>query len=63
MAVHDFEAELHLAHEDGEPHSFAEAEGDAAWHVAMQQEMDAVKRNQTWELANLPAGHRAITLK
>jgi hypothetical protein len=29
----------------------------------MQQEMDAVKRNQTWELANLPAGHRAITLK
>jgi hypothetical protein len=29
----------------------------------MQQEMDAVERNQTWELADLPAGHRAITLK
>ena len=63
LAVHDFEAELHLAHEDGEPRSFAEAEGDAAWRAAMQQEMDAVKRNRMWELADLPAGHRAITLK
>ena len=63
LAVHDFEAELHLAHEDGEPRSFAEAEGDAAWRAAMQQEMDAVERNRTWELADLPAGHRAITLK
>ena len=35
LAVHDFEAELHLAHEDGEPHSFVEAEGDAAWRAAM----------------------------
>jgi hypothetical protein len=25
--------------------------------------MDAVERNQTWELADLPAGHHAITLK
>jgi hypothetical protein len=29
----------------------------------MQQEMDAVEQNWTWELANLPTGHRAITLK
>ena len=63
LAVHDFEAELHLVHEDGEPRSFAEAEGDAAWRAAMQQEMDAVERNRTWELADLLAGHRAITLK
>jgi len=26
-------------------------------------EMDAVKTNRTWELADLPRGHRAITLK
>jgi hypothetical protein len=25
--------------------------------------MDAVERNRTWELADLPTGHRAITLK
>jgi hypothetical protein len=35
MAVHDFKAELPLAHEDGEPRSFAEAEGDAAWCATM----------------------------
>jgi hypothetical protein len=43
--MHDFEAELHLVHEDGKPRSFTEAEGDVAWRAVMQQEMDAVERN------------------
>jgi hypothetical protein len=55
--------ELHLACDDGEPWSFTEAEKHAAWHVVMQSEMDAVETNRTWELADLPHGHRAITLK
>ena len=63
LVSHDLEAELHLACDDGEPRSFTEAERDAAWRVAMQSEMDAVERNRTWELADLPRGHRAITLK
>jgi hypothetical protein len=46
----------------GEPCTFAKAEQDAAWQAAMQEEIDSVKRNQTWELADLPQGHRAITL-
>jgi hypothetical protein len=29
----------------------------------MKTEMDAVEKNRTWELADLPRGHRAITLK
>jgi hypothetical protein len=29
----------------------------------MQEEIDSVKWNQTWELADLSQGHRAITLK
>jgi hypothetical protein len=29
----------------------------------MQPKMDAVDKNCTWELANLPRGHSAITLK
>jgi hypothetical protein len=29
----------------------------------MQQEMDSIKHNHTWELIDLPAGHRPITLK
>jgi hypothetical protein len=47
----------------GEPCTFAEVEQDAAWQAAMQEEIDSVKRNQTWELADLPRDHRAVTLK
>jgi hypothetical protein len=25
--------------------------------------MDAIEKNETWEVADLPLGHRAITLK
>ena len=63
LVPHDLEAQLHLAYDDGEPRSFAEAEGHAAWRAAMQSEMDAVEKNRTWELADLPRGYRAITLK
>jgi hypothetical protein len=55
--------ELHLTCDDGEPRSFAEAEKHVAWRGAMQSEMDAVETNRTWELADLPHGHRANTLK
>jgi hypothetical protein len=54
---------LHLACDDGKPRSFAEAKKDAAWRVAMKAEMDAVEKNHTWELTDLPRGHRATTLK
>ncbi|WVZ87756.1 hypothetical protein U9M48_034345 [Paspalum notatum var. saurae] len=63
LVPRDLEAQLHLACDDGEPRSFAEAERHAAWRAAMQSEMDAVETNRTWELTDLPRGHRAITLK
>jgi hypothetical protein len=63
LVPHDLEVQLHLACDDGEPRSFAEAERHAAWHAIMQSEMDAVEKNRTWELADLPHGHSAITLK
>jgi hypothetical protein len=47
LAPHDLEAQLHLACDDGEPRSFAEAERHAAWRAAMQSEMDAVEKNCT----------------
>jgi hypothetical protein len=47
----------------GELCTFAEVELDVAGQAAMQEEIDSVKRNQTWELADMPQGHRAITLK
>jgi hypothetical protein len=62
LAVHNLIEELKLM-STGEPCTFAEAEQDAAWQAAMQEEIDSIKRNQTCELADLPQGHRAIALK
>jgi len=55
-------AQLHLSHA-GEPTGYAEAKGDPAWEAAMKQELQAVEKNKTWELVQLPAGHRPISLK
>jgi hypothetical protein len=62
LAVRNLIEELNLM-STGEPCTFTEAEQDAAWQAAMQEEIDSVKWNQTWKLADLPQGHRAITLK
>lgn len=62
LAERNLDAELHLV-STGEPASFAEPDGDSAWRMAMQEEIDSIERNCTWELSDLPAGHRAITLK
>jgi hypothetical protein len=63
LVPHALEVELHLAHDDSKPHSFVEVEANAAQRAAMQLKMDVVERNRTWELADLPAGHRMIILK
>jgi hypothetical protein len=63
LVPHDLKAQLHLACDDGEPRSFVEVERHATWRAAMQSEMDAVEKNRTWELADLPRGHNTITLK
>jgi hypothetical protein len=63
LVPHDLEEQLHLACDDDEPRSFTETEKDAAWRAAMKAEMDAVEKNHSWELADLPRGHRVITLK
>jgi hypothetical protein len=56
LVPHDLEAQLHLVCDNGEPRSFVEAERHVKWRVERQSEMD-------WELADLPRGHSAITLK
>jgi hypothetical protein len=63
LVPHDLEGQLHLACDDGEPRSFVKAEKDAAWRAAMKAKMDAVEKNRTWEIGDLPRGHRAITHK
>jgi hypothetical protein len=63
LVPHDLDGQLHLACDDGEPRSFTEAKKDVAWRATMKAEMDAVEKNRTWELADLPHGHHVITLK
>jgi hypothetical protein len=63
LVPHDLEAQLHLVCDDGKPWSFVEAERHVTWCAAMQLEMDAVEKNRTWELGDLPRGHSTITLK
>ncbi|WVZ83650.1 hypothetical protein U9M48_030778 [Paspalum notatum var. saurae] len=46
-----------------EPSTYDEAATDPAWHAAMEEEMEAIKANSTWEAVELPAGHRPIGLK
>jgi hypothetical protein len=62
LAARNLIEELNLM-STGEPCTFTEAKQDTAWQAVMQEEIDSVKRNQTWELADLPQDHRAITLK
>jgi hypothetical protein len=62
LATRNLIEELNLM-STGEPCTFVEAEQDATWQAAMQEEIDSIKRNQTRELADLPQGHCAITLK
>lgn len=46
-----------------EPTSFEEASEKGEWIEAMKEELSAIKKNQTWELVDLPEGKQAIGLK
>jgi hypothetical protein len=52
--------------EEDEPSSFSKAMQDKnckEWKVGMEEEMESIKKNQTWELVRLPKGKRAIGCK
>lgn len=46
-----------------EPSSFVEAMQLDDWKQAMETELEAIRTNDTWELAVLPKGHKPIGLK
>ncbi|GKV31573.1 hypothetical protein SLEP1_g40251 [Rubroshorea leprosula] len=48
---------------DIEPINFNEAAKDEKWRKAMDEEMNAIKKNDTWELVTLPQGHATIGVK
>ncbi|XP_074293500.1 uncharacterized protein LOC141620560 [Silene latifolia] len=43
-----------------EPPSFKEAIRDSGWCEAMKAEIDALERNETWELTDLPVDKKAL---
>ncbi|KAL0427329.1 UNVERIFIED_CONTAM: Retrovirus-related Pol polyprotein from transposon RE1 [Sesamum latifolium] len=46
-----------------EPTSFSEAVRDSRWREAMKVEIDALERNGTWTIADLPLDKKAIGCK
>ncbi|KAH9687903.1 hypothetical protein KPL70_014941 [Citrus sinensis] len=48
---------------DCEPVNFQEATLDEKWRTAMDEEIKAIVKNDTWELTTLPKGHKAIGVK
>ena len=49
--------------QDIEPTCFKDAIGIPEWDVAMDEEVDALDDNVTWELTPLPEGKKAIGCK
>ncbi|KAH9689185.1 hypothetical protein KPL70_015411 [Citrus sinensis] len=63
----EYVTEINVAYclltEDGEPSTFHEALNSsdvALWMTVMQEEIEALHKNKTWELVPLPRGRKAI---
>ena len=48
---------------DVEPTCFEEAKTEKKWRDAMEDEMQALKENETWDLVKLPKGRNVIGCK
>lgn len=46
-----------------EPTNYKHALADPAWTQAMKSEIESIERNNTWNLVELPPGHRPVGLK
>ena len=63
-AIDDDGKLVHLAlMGEAEPVTFPEAIKKEVWLEAMREELKAIERNKTWELASLPNGKIAIKIK
>ena len=63
--LHDSTNEVHIVCflADAENISFEEAVRDKKWQTAMDEEIQAIHRNNTWELTELPERSQLIGVK
>jgi Reverse transcriptase (RNA-dependent DNA polymerase) len=63
--IYEATSELHLVCilADAKDITFEQSVKDEKWQAAMQEEMKAIEKNDTWELATLPKGHKPIGVK
>ncbi|MCI45762.1 retrotransposon 4 protein, partial [Trifolium medium] len=55
---------VHLAfNAEAEPVNFEDAVKDEKWLSAMNEEIESIERNHTWELVELPYNKKAIGVK
>jgi hypothetical protein len=62
----DFVSSVDLVSIDGEPSCFQEVikvSESAQWKKAMKEEMDALERNKTWDLVELPKDRKVVDCK
>ncbi|RDX97171.1 Copia protein, partial [Mucuna pruriens] len=52
-----------LTRSDCDPTTFEEAIKESKWRKAMDEKIAAIERNNTWELTDLPKGHKTIGVK
>ena len=43
-----------------EPHTYREAHTDPLWQQAMNEELDALHKNNTWDMVDLPPGQSVV---
>ena len=46
-----------------DPKSYYHARKDLRWKVAMDEEMNSLQKNTTWELVSLPLGRKLVQCK
>jgi len=63
FAIRDLGNGMLLAVSAEEPASLAQAQKEACWRRAMEEELRSIEENRTWTLTELPQGRRAIGLK